>query len=1151
MLAHVVDAALKHARDADRAARRGPAPYPRKSTSKVAALDALLIRAEADENDDAAALTRVFQLISDAAAKAAKHKDPKASRRCGFLVRWLLRRGEAGLRSHAASPALTESVARTSDDAAKWRATGVCEAMANACRVRAGNGVEDAGGVVSAVALHHVGPALADIVSNAEAPTRLSDAAARAFHELAHALARGAEWTAAPWREADSDDDDADGEIDESVLPNLYGRCRAALLTLLPCIARTVHGEAGWHAGTSAHRASYAGALRDLLAELGADAAGRLDAGGATSARARQRSPIQSALASGREATGALMDYERDGRDTRELVKAATSAKNAAVLRLAWVLRAAPPAMLFVEKEALARTVADVAQELQHAAQAHVASDDDSDDDGFDPERAKTMEREARCGRADLKRAACRRACLVLGQVKAKRLDALLASRPEVHGALQSACALLLRGDPDKGEEDAFADTCDVATSSLAASLLKRSFEGALLKDDADCGDLAAPLLNILDAGERPDDPAAAAVGALLAPLALREGSPVLDSLLARCGGNGGGLTALESILDAARKEGRRDVGADAADALCREVSSSNDAHQRDRAGRLFAKIDADVALPRLRAALKAATSEPAKASLEASFGACVCGADDADAALAFLGQCLKGDASPAEGEIDLDPWADRVLHSSPLWVGRIAAKGGARWTACAVGCAARACAPKDAAALRLWGCVSDVIQDEETARACAAAIVAAATSDDLFARLAPLLAMKRAPAPFWQLCDAEPAFPRLRGMLNDEHKAVKTVAAEVLGRLPPLYAARAAQDIFQYISAPAPDTADAARAALYAVCHAATVHGASAVLAARPPVLEPLLTLLHYVPNDPDGKRAAEAQRGAAHALAMLLGAESAHRATHAPPEVRQLVVEVGDAPPAVPAPLARLVAACGDPYGTDAVAAAVGAFALSRGLGEDVVTALRRRDGCGVLRVACANAVATAARQLTDGKALNALGEVLANVCIRHGCPRDPPAGSTPAQAAVATVTRAAWLQALFVIVFRTKRVPSSVAAADVFGVAMEAARFAGDATVRRGGLTLLATLVGVDSELWTKLPPASAAQARNALRAVAAADPEKELRALASELSKAVDDALGAAPSASPALVTPPSVSSPEALNIVASRSSPMIGALNIGL
>ena len=140
-------------------------------------------------------------------------------------------------------------------------------------------------------------------------------------------------------------------------------------------------------------------------------------------------------------------------------------------------------------------------------------------------------------------------------------------------------------------------------------------------------------------------------------------------------------------------------------------------------------------------------------------------------------------------------------------------------------------------------------------------------------------------------------------------------------------------------------------------------------------------------------------------------------------------------------------------------------------------------------------------------------------------------------PAQAAVAIVTRAAWLQALFVVVFRTKRVPSSVAAADVFGVALEAARFSGDATVRRGGLVLLSSLVGVDSELWTKLPPASAAQARNALRAVAAADPEKELRELAAQLSSAVDEAIGEAPP-----VTTPGM--PVA-------ASPMIGALNIGL
>ena len=80
MLARFVEAALKHDRDAERAATRGAAPYPQKSKSKVAALDALLIRAEADDDEDAAALKRVFQLITDASAKAARKGDDRAAR---------------------------------------------------------------------------------------------------------------------------------------------------------------------------------------------------------------------------------------------------------------------------------------------------------------------------------------------------------------------------------------------------------------------------------------------------------------------------------------------------------------------------------------------------------------------------------------------------------------------------------------------------------------------------------------------------------------------------------------------------------------------------------------------------------------------------------------------------------------------------------------------------------------------------------------------------------------------------------------------------------------------------------------------------------------------------------------------------------------
>ena len=97
MLARFVEAALKHDRDAERAATRGAAPYAQKSKSKVAALDALLIRAEADNDVDAAALKRVFQLITDASAKAARKGDDQLTQNCGFLTRWLLRRGEGGL----------------------------------------------------------------------------------------------------------------------------------------------------------------------------------------------------------------------------------------------------------------------------------------------------------------------------------------------------------------------------------------------------------------------------------------------------------------------------------------------------------------------------------------------------------------------------------------------------------------------------------------------------------------------------------------------------------------------------------------------------------------------------------------------------------------------------------------------------------------------------------------------------------------------------------------------------------------------------------------------------------------------------------------------------------------------------------------------
>ena len=373
-----------------------------------------------------------------------------------------------------------------------------------------------------------------------------------------------------------------------------------------------------------------------------------------------------------------------------------------------------------------------------------------------------------------------------------------------------------------------------------------------------------------------------------------------------------------------------RDIGGPPG-SLCREASS-NDAHRRDRASRLFAKIDADVALPRLRAALKRAQTETSKTALETCVGSNICGSDDADGALAFLGQCLKGDQSPTEGEIELEAWADRVLKSAPLWVGRIASKGGTRWTNTAAGCMTRACVPKDAAALRLWGCVSDEISDTETARAAAAAILPT-NRDDLFARLAPLLAMKRAPAKFWFLSGADGAFALLKAaLMMNEHKAVKTIAAEVLGRLPPSYTARAAQDIFKYVDAAAGSRRRRARGPLRASAtpRRSTARPRRSQLNRRSSSL--LLALLHYVPNDSDGKRAAEAQRGAAHALARLLGSGGAHRATQAPPKERPLVVEVSDVEDAAPAP-PRWWRRAAASYGTDCVGAPSARFRCRAG--------------------------------------------------------------------------------------------------------------------------------------------------------------------------------------------------------------------------
>ena len=55
----------------------------------------------------------------------------------------------------------------------------------------------------------------------------------------------------------------------------------------------------------------------------------------------------------------------------------------------------------------------------------------------------------------------------------------------------------------------------------------------------------------------------------------------------------------------------------------------------------------------------------------------------------------------------------------------------------------------------------------------------------------------------------------------------------------------------------------------------------------------------------------------------------------------------------------------------------------------------------------------------------------------------------------------------------------------------------------------------VIAVEKDLFARLPPASGAQALDTLRSLAAADPSKQLRELAANLTTAVEEALGDAP------------------------------------
>lgn len=104
-------------------------------------------------------------------------------------------------------------------------------------------------------------------------------------------------------------------------------------------------------------------------------------------------------------------------------------------------------------------------------------------------------------------------------------------------------------------------------------------------------------------------------------------------------------------------------------------------------------------------------------------------------------------------------------------------------------------------------------------------------------------------------------------------------------------------------------------------------------------------------------------------------------------------------------------------------------------------------------------------------------------------------------------------AWLQLFFVLLIRAKRLPLQSNIADIFGVALEGARYSpssndfADVNLRRNGLKLLAGLIGIVPSSFENLPPASSAQAISAVQSIAAMDPDRDLRKLAANIVDAL--------------------------------------------
>lgn len=170
---------------------------------------------------------------------------------------------------------------------------------------------------------------------------------------------------------------------------------------------------------------------------------------------------------------------------------------------------------------------------------------------------------------------------------------------------------------------------------------------------------------------------------------------------------------------------------------------------------------------------------------------------------------------------------------------------------------------------------------------------------------------------------------------------------------------------------------------------------------------------------------------------------------------------------------------------------------------------------DHHATLQFGCLHALVIAAQQITvEFGALELLANTVGPGALHNAatvvCSRD----SVDVQKDdFAKGCSSSWMQLVFVLLIRLKKVPHRIRMRDVFGVALEGVRHCPssgdpiDVAVRQSALKLLASLVGVAPRCFATLPMASFAQTTNALQSLAAMDPSRELRQLASTLSGAL--------------------------------------------